>query len=1059
MHMAARNWLKRSMGILFGCVAFLQAADLAANPPEGLRAQAVVYLSFDEASGPALDQAAQGASKDNAVLQNGAARLRSPFWEQSGKKALSLEAGQRQFVQIADSPDVDRADALTLAMLAVNLHPPGDGAFHGLFGKRQPPPNDHANYGINYAMAPDYLQFYLHDGQGFKLAQFGSRADTIGYRKPVFITVVMQAADAPAPDLDEDKDDLEFRLYINGKPIAPRAVVNGNQQGAAAWFTDVRLSTLTNDAPLVLGASYPNAEMTSCLIDEFCLFNKALTEVEIGQLFAEIAGKNPVLSFPDDAVPVNLGPELAALSQYGVTRGSTVVLALTGTNLLPEPKLVSTIPFQNVALRPGATPEKVEFEVTVPATQPTGHFPVRVATSAGTSGALTLAVDGLPQSVYAPTTADAPLKPPLALSGAISGQQQVKLHFAGAAGQRLVADLECRRLGSAMDPVLELKGPKGAPLAIAWGQSHLKGDARIETMLAQEGVYTLELHDLAYKAPGQNPFRLKLGDLKLVDATFPPAVEAGTQKWVSAIGTGMDPLAALPVDLQGAFPGLARSVTLTPETHAVAPAPAIFASEAVEIIEQPSSDGGMQSIDARFEARAHVPVVINGRIDRPGQVDRYLLQVKPGMTLAISAETSLIHSPLDAQVAAATASGQTLAVSEERPVIQAAAPPDASVMQLSIRDLNGRGSADRLYRLKIIPAGQPDFTLALGAARVTLPPAGNTVVRIDVNRAGYNGPVALSVLGAPEITVSPAEIPAGAVKSFAILSWPDGAPASEVSFKTLRIVGQSVGLDPPLRRVAMAPNDNRLTLVPDARTYLAASLGGQSGATLELSNLPANWFKGIDTALDVALNVANPGLKDKSVRLTLLTTEAPRNGPDPADPTRQRQIPLPLVHSVPEQTMAPGESSAALQLVMPTSIAEPAIECIVRADFVPNPFSDKVLASVYSKPLRIETKSAVDVQLASGNLNLQGNGQTRLAGSIKRAAGFNEPVVLSLLNLPAGYSATGVTVAPDQQQFELVITSPAVTAMSDIQNVQFRVATPAGALLALDRPIPTKVNP
>jgi hypothetical protein len=195
------------------------------------------------------------------------------------------------------------------------------------------------------------------------------------------------------------------------------------------------------------------------------------------------------------------------------------------------------------------------------------------------------------------------------------------------------------------------------------------------------------------------------------------------------------------------------------------------------------------------------------------------------------------------------------------------------------------------------------------------------------------------------------------------------------------------------------------------------------------------------------------------VRLTLLTTEAPRTQPDPTDPAKQRQIPLPLLRSLPEQTLAAGESAARLRVAVPLEVVEGQIDAVVRADFLPQPLSDKSLASAYSHPFRLPVQNAVSVQLAAPNLALTGNAQTKFTGAVKRTARFAAPVEVSLLNFPAGYSAPKAIIAPDQEQFEIVVSAPAVTAAADLPNIQFRVATPAGSLLQRDAPVPTKVTP
>ena len=1029
-----------------------------ADEPATVRSQAVVNLTFDEATGDALDSATVGAAKDNAALVNGATRVKSPFWGQSGKQAVVLDAAAKQFLQIADSPDVDRPDAVSFSMLVVNLHPASDTAYRGLAAKRDDA-KQITNYGINYANNTDTFQLYLNDGAGFKTATYSVNA-AVGHRKPVFITAVFQVGDAPAPDADEDKDDVLIRFYANGQPVKPKGATGGVVIENDVWLTDVKVANLVNDAPLTIGASAPALEFTSCVIDEFSLFAKALSHEEAARLFVEVAGPNVATQIADEAKPLPAGPEIAAMSLSGLTRGHTTVLAISGTNLLPEPVLVSSAPVEKQVLRAGATPERIEFEITVPATAPAGHFPLRVQTPRGISGPLTVAVDSLPQVPYAESSPEKPLALPVAISGSLSGQQQLKFYFAGKSGQRVVVDLECKRLGAAMEPVLELRTPRGAPLSIAWGRPQYGGDTRIEAHLFADGVYSVELHDLAYQAPGQNSFRLKIGDLKLIDTTFPSAVSSGQQRSVAAIGPGMDPAATLAVDMQDQVPGQVRQVVLPPETGAVGPAPSVVSSGAVEVIEEPQSDGKLQTIDARFAERAHIPIVINGRISRHGESDKYLLQVTPGLSISLSAEGYSMHSPLDAQlVVLSHPEGNRLAVSEERPALDFAVPADTSAIQVAISDLNHRGGPDFVYRLRIARAGLPDFSLSAGSERVRLARDGSAVLRLDVNRAGYDGPIALAVQGAPEITFSPAEIPAGASKCFVVLTAKSAEPSSGALVKHLRILGTSAGLDPPLVRVALIPLDKRLSFVPGSRSDLTCALTAPAGAALELGTLPPVWFRGADIEVPLMLKVQNAELAPLAVRLTLLTTEVARTDIDPADPTKQKRVPIPMLHSLPGQTLSAGEAAGALRVVVPIEVVEGQIDCVVRAEFVPHAYSDKVLATVYSPPFRLPVQNAVAVEPAAKALNLTGNAQTKFTGAVKRTARFTGAVDVSLVNLPAGYAAPKVTVASEQEQFEIVVSAPAVTAAADLPNIQFRVTSPLGNLMQKDVPVATKVTP
>jgi hypothetical protein len=107
----------------------------------------------------------------------------------------------------------------------------------------------------------------------------------------------------------------------------------------------------------------------------------------------------------------------------------------------------------------------------------------------------------------------------------------------------------------------------------------------------------------------------------------------------------------------------------------------------------------------------------------------------------------------------------------------------------------------------------------------------------------------------------------------------------------------------------------------------------------------------------------------------------------------------------------------------------------------------------------LPVQNAISVQLAANNLTLTGGAQTKFAGTVKRTARFAAPVEVALVNLPAGYSAPKATIAPDQEQFEIVVSAPAATAAADIANVQFRISTPSGSLLQRDTAIPTKISP
>src|SRR5205823_7590421 len=105
-------------------------------------------------------------------------------------------------------------------------------------------------------------------------------------------------------------------------------------------------------------------------------------------------------------------------------------------------------------------------------------------------------IDDLPQLPFVPQIAGLPV----ALHGTLPSSGRLKTSFVGKKGERIVVDLEARRLGSAIDPVIELYDARQVQLAYSQSHTVLGGDARLETMLPADGQYTVELHDILYAA-------------------------------------------------------------------------------------------------------------------------------------------------------------------------------------------------------------------------------------------------------------------------------------------------------------------------------------------------------------------------------------------------------------------------------------------------------------------------------------------------------------------------------------------------------------------------------
>lgn len=1017
-----------------------------------VRATAVVNFSFEEDSGPAKDSATMGAVPDEGKLMADPGRVPSPFWNQTGRKAIQLDAAKQQFIEIADSADVDAPAAVSFGMLVVNLTEPTDGAYRGLIAKRGTVDGKpFTNYGINFTMQGDNIQVYLSDGSGYKVVNYSAK-EALPFRKLVYLTATYQVLDATKQDDDTDVDDVKIALYANGEALTPRMAPNGYIEQKTAWIKDVNVAGLVNNLPVSIGRSEAAGEYLSCVIDEFSLFDKALTPPQVKKLFLEVAGNNVAkLIAADKPVPAVV-PVIGSLSQPGLQIGQTTQLTINGTDLGPDPVAVFPLPGLQFAVAEGSAPNQLKFNVSVPPETTPGIYPLWVKSQAGVSKSVALALDRLPQVAVGGSSPEKPATLPAAFFGSLSGGQQHRVYFAGTKGQRVVADVELKRLGSAANPVVEIKSPAGTPLAIGWGQSSLKGDSRAELVLPSDGLYSVELHDLTYGAPGQNPFRLKIGDLKIVDGVLPAAAVAGPTE-VEPVGSGFAP----GTKLAGVFATPSESangiLSLPTESGVAGGVPALPVSRGTEIVEAPRAvDGALQNVDATFAQGASTSVAISGRVASKGERDRFLLNVTAGQRLKFTLQTDSLGSTLEGEIAIyANPPTNPVAQTSDQPTIgdpslEYAVPAGVTQIVVQVRDLFGRGDPRAFYRLVMEKAGQPGFTLMLNTPTVNLPEDGSAVVEMQITRAGYPGPIKLSVVGDATVAVSPNEIAANMQGKALLRLVRVGQPAAG-NAPLLRIVGESVGVEPMIKQTAKLQSG---VVAPTFIDTMAVGTIRPSGLGIELQQLPTVLFRGVSHPIPLVLKrKPQPNEEALPVKLSLDSTETVRR----RDPNNPAAGTFPVVAAAPQMVMP---EQATVKIVVPLESTEPIIDFVVKAEATPHAYSDRVLASAFSQPFRAEIKNAVAPKVDDATLAIVGEADHKITGLLQRTPGFSGPVEVTLTGLPAGYTVQPAAVAGDQDKFEFIVKAPKVAAETPVPNVKLRV-TSGGSLLTAEMPVNVKV--
>jgi hypothetical protein len=262
----------------------------------------------------------------------------------------------------------------------------------------------------------------------------------------------------------------------------------------------------------------------------------------------------------------------------------------------------------------------------------------------------------------------------------------------------------------------------------------------------------VEVHDARFSRQAQNFYRLRMGAYQFFDGVFPLGGRRGEVASVNFIGGNAAAPAKANVDLRQIRENQNLVTTAAPGGSDL---PFVFAvGDEPEVIEP--------------AAPVQIPVVINGRLDKPGEKDKYKVAVQPGEHLLIEMQArELGTSRIEAIITAYGPDGKKLDSAGDKPLpedvfavqgtsrtssdpfLNLKVPEGVREITLSVEDLAERGGRNYGYRLGI--RRQPeDFKLTILSPFVNIPAGGTAVVTVVADRRGYDGPIQLSVADLPE---------------------------------------------------------------------------------------------------------------------------------------------------------------------------------------------------------------------------------------------------------------------------------------------------------------------
>jgi hypothetical protein len=605
-------------------------------------------------------------------------------------------------------------------------------------------------------------------------------------------------------------------------------------------------------------------------------------------------------------------PQVQTVSPRGLQRGGTTTLTIDGSDLA-DARLLTALPVASQVVKKGATANRVEIEVTLDKKAPPGFYQLRLANVRGVSNALIVGVDDLPQLPFTPEIT----RLPVALHGALAGDATATTSFLGKKGQHVVVEVEARRLGSAIDPLLELHDPRGVQLAWSPGKSVLADDARLEAVLPADGHYAVLLRDALYRAGMPNQFRLKVGDLHYADRVFPLGVQRGTRATLQLLGR-LPGDARVVVEANTALDEM--PAPLPPVPAFTGKAPTLLVSDYPEIAEAAPPPGKLQEVAA--------PAAVSGHVAKPGEEDRYRFAVQPGMRLRVEVFANRVNSPLDGVLTVRNEAGAQLAAGDDQPDtvdpgLDFTVPAGVNTLVIAVTDLHGRGGPDFVYRLAVTPKDRADFRLTVFDDRLRVPQDGTAVVRVRAARQGYNGPIKLSLPDLQGVVLSGAEIPAGQTDTLLALTAPAGLPLLQ---RLTALVGESTG-GRKIRRRALTPANAVTGDQPWLRGELALAVTAPEAVRVTWDTAETSFAVGATFAAKV--KVARAAGAAGPVRLSLLTSQVVPRTKDGKQEDQGRAI-----RAAGAATVAAGQSAGAVSVVVPGDLPALPYDLAVRAELL-----------------------------------------------------------------------------------------------------------------------------
>ncbi len=404
---------------------------------------------------------------------------------------------------------------------------------------------------------------------------------------------------------------------------------------------------------------------------------------------------------------------------------------------------------------------------------------------------------------------------PAVVNGQIMPGERDRIRFSATKGQKLVIAARARALIPYLadavpgwfQATLALQDAKGHELVYD-DRFQFNPDPVLYYEIRADGEYVIEIKDSIYRGRQDFIYRISVGELPFITNLFPLGGRVGEKTPVEVYGWNLPAAKAL-MDATGKAPG---ELLLAVQRNALLSNQVSFAlGDEPEVIEAVAND------DLVHAQKLTLPVVVNGRIEKPGDSDFFSFAGHAGDEIVAEVFARRLNSPLDSILHLLDAQGKQIALNDDNEDKGAGLTthhadsrialklPADGVYYIQLSDTQHQGGPEFSYRLHV-GAPRPDFELRIAPSSINVRGGAHVPVTVfALRKDGFTGEIELGLRDSSRaFGLSGARIPAGQDKIRFTLTTP-ATPRDEAY--PVNFIGRATIGGKPVVREAVPTED------------------------------------------------------------------------------------------------------------------------------------------------------------------------------------------------------------------------------------------------------------